>query len=34
VVIIEPADGIRPGRQTVDLRDAGRAVVERMRLLD
>jgi hypothetical protein len=34
VVIIERADGIRPGGQTVDLRDAERAVVERMGLLD
>lgn len=33
VVVIEVADGIRPGGQTVDLRGAGRAVVERMGLL-
>jgi 2-polyprenyl-6-methoxyphenol hydroxylase-like FAD-dependent oxidoreductase len=34
VVIVELAPGIRPGGQTVDLRGAGRAVVERMGLLD
>jgi 2-polyprenyl-6-methoxyphenol hydroxylase-like FAD-dependent oxidoreductase len=34
VVVVELADGIRPGGQTVDPRGAGRAVVERMRLLD
>jgi 2-polyprenyl-6-methoxyphenol hydroxylase-like FAD-dependent oxidoreductase len=34
VVLVEIADGIRPGGQTVDLRGAGRAVVERMGLLD
>ncbi|BBX95941.1 FAD-dependent monooxygenase [Mycobacterium lacus] len=34
VVVVEIADGIRPGGQTVDLRGAGRAVVERMGLLD
>ncbi|HTQ19945.1 FAD-dependent monooxygenase [Mycobacterium sp.] len=34
VVLVELADGIRPGGQTVDLRGAGRAVVERMGLLD
>lgn len=34
VVVVELADGIRPGGQTVDLRGAGRAVVERMGLLD
>jgi 2-polyprenyl-6-methoxyphenol hydroxylase-like FAD-dependent oxidoreductase len=34
VVIVEIADGVRPGGQTVDLRGAGRAVVERMGLLD
>lgn len=34
VVIVETADGIRPGGQTVDLRGAGGAVVERMGLLD
>ncbi|CAM3183989.1 FAD-binding monooxygenase [Mycobacterium intermedium] len=33
VVIVELADGIRPGGQTVDLRGAGREVVERMGLL-
>jgi 2-polyprenyl-6-methoxyphenol hydroxylase-like FAD-dependent oxidoreductase len=32
VVVVEIADGIRPGGQTVDLRGAGRAVVERMGL--
>ncbi|KLO26113.1 FAD-dependent monooxygenase [Mycobacterium haemophilum] len=34
VVVLEIADGIRPGGQTVDLRGAGRAVVERMGLMD
>jgi 2-polyprenyl-6-methoxyphenol hydroxylase-like FAD-dependent oxidoreductase len=34
VVAVEIADGIRPGGQTVDLRGAGRAVVERMGLMD
>ncbi|BBX73956.1 FAD-dependent monooxygenase [Mycobacterium shinjukuense] len=34
VVVVELADGIRPGGQTVDLRGAGRSVVERMGLLD
>jgi 2-polyprenyl-6-methoxyphenol hydroxylase-like FAD-dependent oxidoreductase len=34
VAVVEIADGIRPGGQTVDLRGAGRAVVERMGLLD
>jgi 2-polyprenyl-6-methoxyphenol hydroxylase-like FAD-dependent oxidoreductase len=34
VVLVEIHDGIRPGGQTVDLRGAGRAVVERMGLLD
>ncbi|OSC37118.1 FAD-dependent monooxygenase [Mycobacterium decipiens] len=34
VVIVELADGIRAGGQTVDLRGAGRAVVERMGLID
>ncbi|SON63613.1 hypothetical protein MSIMFI_05144 [Mycobacterium simulans] len=34
VVVVELADGIRPGGQTVDLRGAGRAIVERMGLLD
>jgi 2-polyprenyl-6-methoxyphenol hydroxylase-like FAD-dependent oxidoreductase len=34
VVVVELADSIRPGGQTVDLRGAGRAVVERMGLLD
>ena len=34
VIVVELADGIRPGGQTVDLRGAGRAVVERMGLLD
>ena len=34
VVIVELASGIRPGGQTVDLRGAGRDVVERMGLLD
>ena len=34
VVVVELGTGIRPGGQTVDLRGAGRAVVERMRLLD
>ncbi|BBZ48378.1 FAD-dependent monooxygenase [Mycobacterium heidelbergense] len=34
VVVVEIADGIRPGGQTVDLRGAGRAVVERMGLLE
>lgn len=34
VVIVEIADGIRPGGQTVDLRGAGGDVVERMGLLD
>jgi 2-polyprenyl-6-methoxyphenol hydroxylase-like FAD-dependent oxidoreductase len=34
VVLAETNDGIRPGGQTVDLRGAGRAVVERMGLLD
>jgi 2-polyprenyl-6-methoxyphenol hydroxylase-like FAD-dependent oxidoreductase len=34
VVVVEVAPGIRPGGQTVDLRGAGRGVVERMGLLD
>jgi 2-polyprenyl-6-methoxyphenol hydroxylase-like FAD-dependent oxidoreductase len=34
VVIVEAAPGIRLGGQTVDLRGAGRSVVERMGLLD
>ncbi|HEY7051488.1 MAG TPA: FAD-dependent monooxygenase [Mycobacterium sp.] len=34
VVVVEVAPGIRPGGQTVDLRGAGRSVVERMGLLD
>ncbi len=34
VVVVELADGIRPGGQTVDLRGAGRTIVERMGLLD
>jgi 2-polyprenyl-6-methoxyphenol hydroxylase-like FAD-dependent oxidoreductase len=34
VVVVELAPGIRPGGQTVDLRGAGRGVVERMGLLD
>jgi 2-polyprenyl-6-methoxyphenol hydroxylase-like FAD-dependent oxidoreductase len=34
VVVVELAPGIRPGGQTVDLRGAGRDVVERMGLLD
>ncbi|MDT5225882.1 MAG: hypothetical protein QOG19_3289, partial [Mycobacterium sp.] len=33
VVVVELADGIRPGGQTVDLRGAGRQVVDRMGLL-
>ena len=33
-VVVEVAPGIRTGGQTVDLRGAGRAVVERMGLLD
>ncbi|GAC1402289.1 MAG: hypothetical protein NVSMB60_18450 [Mycobacterium sp.] len=32
--IVELADGIRPGGQTVDLRGAGGDVVERMGLMD
>lgn len=32
--MVKIADGIRPGGQTVDLRGAGRAVVDRMGLLD
>jgi 2-polyprenyl-6-methoxyphenol hydroxylase-like FAD-dependent oxidoreductase len=34
VAIVELADGIRPGGQTVDLRGAGGDVVERMGLID
>jgi 2-polyprenyl-6-methoxyphenol hydroxylase-like FAD-dependent oxidoreductase len=34
VVVVELAPDIRPGGQTVDLRGAGRGVVERMGLLD
>src|SRR3954467_3957450 len=34
VTIVEIADGIRPGGQTVDLRGAGGDVVERMGLID
>jgi 2-polyprenyl-6-methoxyphenol hydroxylase-like FAD-dependent oxidoreductase len=34
VMIVELADGIRPGGQTVDLRGAGGDVVERMGLMD
>ncbi|WAJ47213.1 FAD-dependent monooxygenase [Mycobacterium sp. Aquia_216] len=34
VVLVEVHDSIRPGGQTVDLRGAGRAVIERMGLLD
>ena len=33
VIVVELADGIRPGGQTVDLRGAGRGVVDRMGLL-
>jgi len=33
VIVVEIADGIRPGGQTVDLRGAGGAVVERMGLM-
>lgn len=33
VIVVEVADGIRPGGQTVDLRGAGADVVERMGLL-
>lgn len=33
-IVVEIADGIRPGGQSVDLRGAGRQVVERMGLLD
>src|SRR4029078_7823803 len=33
VTIVEVADGIRPGGQTVDLRGAGADVVQRMGLL-
>jgi len=34
VVVVELAPGVRPGGQTVDLRGAGRSVVERMGLLE
>lgn len=34
VVVVEIHDGVRPGGQTVDLRGAGRAVIQRMGLLD
>lgn len=34
VVVTELADDIRPGGQTVDLRGAGRLVIERMGLLE
>src|ERR1700754_4868350 len=34
VTLVELADGIRPGGQTVDLRGAGGDVVERMGLID
>ncbi|MBJ8348641.1 FAD-dependent monooxygenase [Antrihabitans sp. YC2-6] len=34
VIVVELADDIRPGGQTVDLRGAGREVVQRMGLLD
>lgn len=34
VIVVEVADGVRPGGQTVDLRGAGRSVVARMGLLD
>jgi 2-polyprenyl-6-methoxyphenol hydroxylase-like FAD-dependent oxidoreductase len=34
VVVVEIAPGIRPGGQTVDLRGAGRDVVERMGLME
>jgi 2-polyprenyl-6-methoxyphenol hydroxylase-like FAD-dependent oxidoreductase len=34
VTIVEVADGVRPGGQTVDLRGAGGEVVERMGLID
>ena len=34
VIVVEIAAGVRPGGQTVDLRGAGRGVVERMGLLD
>jgi 2-polyprenyl-6-methoxyphenol hydroxylase-like FAD-dependent oxidoreductase len=34
VVVVETAPVVRPGGQTVDLRGAGRAVIERMGLLD
>ena len=33
-MVVEFAEGIRPGGQTVDLRGAGRAVIERMGLLE
>ena len=33
VIVVEIADGIRPGGQTVDLRGAGGDVVERMGLM-
>jgi 2-polyprenyl-6-methoxyphenol hydroxylase-like FAD-dependent oxidoreductase len=34
VTVVERADAVRPGGQAVDLRGAGRAVVERMGLMD
>lgn len=34
VVVVELADGVRPGGQTVDLRGSGRMVVDQMGLLD
>ena len=34
VIIVELASGVRPGGQTVDLRGAGRDVIERMGLLE
>lgn len=34
VVVVEQAPALRPGGQTVDLRGAGRTVIERMGLLD
>jgi 2-polyprenyl-6-methoxyphenol hydroxylase-like FAD-dependent oxidoreductase len=34
VIVVEIAPDVRPGGQTVDLRGAGRAVIERMGLLD
>lgn len=34
VIVVEIAPGVRPGGQTVDLRGAGRGVIERMGLLE